>query len=372
MFKKLIIGASLACLVALPSAAQTPPEVLKPYKAFTAAQKAGDRDAMVKHAKKAWDQAEKLLGDSKTTGDLAYNYAGVLPADKREAAIKAFERAVELAPETTKAEAEDKLERYVAMTQLIVTTEKFKRAKPFISDAQKLIEAKGLQGSTFDGEITALSGLLDYAAGRDRGAAQKYDEALEIFQGEGHEYQSIFPYATRIYKGNLLRHDNPIDAALEYQVVMQNLEDVVTKDHPIVKTAFGKWLIMMSHINEDGKLAEAEQAGVCKCWPYDEMRADAPIPAVRFPPIMPRSAKRSGHANVRYDVDDSGKVTNATIINSTEAVFERNSLKCVESWDFEPLQTDDDPETRKGLVTKISYRLTDEKGRIIPELGEER
>ncbi|WP_154813602.1 energy transducer TonB [Hellea balneolensis] len=348
--------------------AKTPSEVLKPYKEYRAALKSGDKEKALKAARKAWDRAENLIGDSTTTASLAQNYADLQRYDDFEEAIKGFKRAVELSPQDSEEEKGVRLERLIKLSEMYIATPKYKRATKHVSEANNLILSTDLLGSTIDGEIKTLSGWLQAMKGNEIAAIKHFDNAIAIFDNPTEKYQSVFPYLVRIYKGDTLRNKkDPIKAALEYQVVMQNLEGTLDKDHPFVKSAFGKWLWMRSLINDSDKNEEALEAGVCKCWPYDEMRADSAIPVMRIPPIMPSRARRSGHVNFKFDVSDEGKPINVEVVSATEDVFVKPATKSLKEWDYEPIQEDDTPESRKGLVTKITFRLTDERGNILPE-----
>ena len=101
--KKLVISTIVALTLSGIAHAKTPPEVLKPYKEYRAALKSGDKDKAFKSAKKAWETAEEMLGDHKTTGDLASNFAVTTPKNTLNYSIKdyrsrmkAHERAIEL------------------------------------------------------------------------------------------------------------------------------------------------------------------------------------------------------------------------------------------------------------------------------------
>lgn len=366
--KKLFLSIGLVLVLSGFAQAKTPPEVLKPYKEYRAALKAGDKSRAIKSAKKAWEKAEDLIGESSTTANLAQNYADLQRYQEFDEAIRGFKRAVELSSEDTPDAKALKLERLIKLSEMYISTPKFKRANKYVNQAQKLIKTTELEGSTLGGEIKTLSGWLQASNGNEARAIIEFDEAIKIFEAPTEKYVSLFPYLVRLYKGDTLRNkQDPINAALEYQVVMQNLEGSVDKEHPFVKSAFNKWVFMRSLINDAGNSDEAIAAGVCKCWPYDEMRADSPVPVVRVPPVMPGRAGRSGHVNFKFDVNDEGSPVNIEVVSATEDLFVKPAMKAVKKWKYDPIQDDDNSESRKGIVTKISFRLTDERGRVLPE-----
>lgn len=90
-------------------------------------------------------------------------------------------------------------------------------------------------------------------------------------------------------------------------------------------------------------------------------------PLVRIPPIMPPRAEKSGHCRVRFDVSPEGAPFNVTATYCTQSLFERATIKSVQKWKYNPKVVDGRNVSRKGVENKVTYRLTDERGKIIPE-----
>lgn len=90
-------------------------------------------------------------------------------------------------------------------------------------------------------------------------------------------------------------------------------------------------------------------------------------PLVRIPPIMPPRAEKSGHCRVRFDVSPEGAPFNVVATYCTQKLFERASTKSVQKWKYNPKIVDGRSVSRSGVESKISFRLTDERGKIIPE-----
>ena len=90
-------------------------------------------------------------------------------------------------------------------------------------------------------------------------------------------------------------------------------------------------------------------------------------PLVRIPPIMPPRADKSGHCKVRFDVSPEGQPFNVTATYCTQSLFERASTKSVQKWKYNPKIVDGRSVARSGVESKITFRLTDERGKIIPE-----
>jgi len=66
-----LVAMSFSMLFVSVANAKTPPEVLKPYKAYNVAHKANNHVEARKLAYEAWQKAEELMGDSPTTAALA-------------------------------------------------------------------------------------------------------------------------------------------------------------------------------------------------------------------------------------------------------------------------------------------------------------
>jgi len=90
-------------------------------------------------------------------------------------------------------------------------------------------------------------------------------------------------------------------------------------------------------------------------------------PLVRIAPIMPPKAERSGHCRVRFDVSAEGAPYNVTATYCTQKLFERATIKSVARWKYNPKIVNGRAVAMTGVENKVRYRLTDERGNIIPE-----
>ena len=95
-------------------------------------------------------------------------------------------------------------------------------------------------------------------------------------------------------------------------------------------------------------------------------------PLVRIPPIVPPRARWSGHCNLKFDVSPQGQTFNISTTSCTENLFERPSIQSVQKWKYNPKIVDGKPISRTGVQTKISFKLRDERGNILPEKLEEK
>ena len=375
------IAVGLMTFSAVPEArAKTPPEVLTPYKAYRAALKADDKVKASKKAYEAWKKAEDLLGDSKTTGDLAFNFADVdltyrtntMKLYKQR--VQAFKRAIELSSYYGEDAADMETDRRLKLAAHGITLSNIRKGKlipeqnlSYFRGVEKALDAYGFRGTTYEADYESLLSRYYELRGEFERALTHADKAINLFESRDDKLVSPYFYFVKFFRANILAgKDDKISAALQYQEVMQNLEGDLDPDHPFVAKAFKGWMLTRSELEDAGRLAEAEEAGLCECWPYENYK-NKPQPLLRVPPTMPKRAKRSGHVQVSFDIDEAGKPINIKSIYATESVFVEPSLKSVEQWLYSPMDSDADPQTRKGISSKVTFMLRDRGGRIIPE-----
>ncbi len=375
--------------------AKLPDEVMDPYKAYRAALEKSDNILAKKKALEAWEAAEKLLGDHKATGDLAINYASVSPSGNEknryknyQMRAKAFNRGIELSHFYGEEAGTTEVERRIALADLDLTVWSYRYSQfgmsgarkkrsgniSSIRRAEKAVEEYGLEGTTSDGDVNVLYTRYYQLNGDPEKAIQYGEKALNIYADRTDGLVSKHFFNARLFKGyshsDLADKTHDIDqkikAALEFQVVMQNVKGGLPADHAFVKIAFRNWMKARSDIEEAGMLDAAEKAGLCECWPYQNYK-DKAVPLKRVPPEMPSSASASGHVNLKFDVDDDGRPENIAVVSSSNPLFEASAVKSVESWEYSKLQPNADAKNRKDISVTIRYRLTNRSGNIIPE-----
>lgn len=381
--KKLFLSLWMALAICGAANAKTPPEVLKPYKEYRVALKAGETKEAQKFAYEAWQEAEDRIGDSKITGDLAYNYATIpielFSKKKMKKRVEAaYSRSIELSHFYEDLAVDVEIQRHIKMIDFKLSNVKFIKASvvPDITKADiyklgKAIEKHGKLGTTYEAELEALKAQFYHLHSKDEAALKHADRSIELFKTRTDTIPSTYPYVAKLFKGKSLdQMGQKIPAALVYQDVMQNLEGNLKADHPFVNHAFSKWMWIRNDIERAGDLEEAEAAGLCECWPYEDYKGK-PLPILRVPPIMPPRAERSGHVIVKFDLNETGLPINITKVSASSEVFVKSALKSVEGWRYSSVDEmpgeDFDPKDRLGLVNTITYRLTDEHGKLIPE-----
>lgn len=371
--KKLFLSAALTLMMGSAASAQTPPEVLKPYKSFKAAMKAGDEVKARKFAYQAWQKSEEVSGDSQLTADLAINYAMMkAPVTKANTKLResAFERSIDLAPQYGADTGVIYLER---MSELMVFLKQNRKPRGAFEVSKKIVkyaEKNNLTTSTFYPEALTYQAGFHARTGDDDNVEKLATQALKAFENTNDGIQTVQPIIATLYKGyGLEAQKKPVDAVLSYQKVMEALDGVQPDEHPLAAKALGRWAHMRSVIKEQGKLDEAEAQGLCRCWPYDKERSVELTPIKRTPPKFPRRALDtgvSGFSIVEFDLDDKGKVVNPAILVSwPKGLYEKSSLDSLKGWQYAPRTEAETDIDRQDIVSTIRYQLNDVSGDII-------
>lgn len=344
--------------------AQTPPEVLKPYKAYNAAISKGDFKAAIKQAKAAWQAAEKSMGENATTGDLAFNY-GFIEKNQGDGkkSIKPLKRAVELASLQNENAATIQLERELELIGALEMIGDGSEAASRVRDAFELVEKAGLPNSVFVGELHLLdanacfrnlnakitrgqqqTGSFVKTAGSDRGirdgrakCATFAQRAVDNFELNADTARPAYVAAAYNYVGFALEAKNSwYSAAMNFQKARDAVEPVYDRDHPVVADAIGRWLNARNYLERTGRLEYALDNGLCECWPYGDNR-ETVRPVSTVDPKFPAAAlnRTSGYAIVQFDVSDSGKTENVKILNSWPGdVYDKSAIKAIEQWEY--------------------------------------
>jgi len=92
----------------------------------------------------------------------------------------------------------------------------------------------------------------------------------------------------------------------------------------------------------------------------------AALPLVRTVPIMPFGVLRSGYCNMRFDVSLRGVPTNIRATDCAHDIFRTASIESVAKWYYNPRKKNGKPVGIVGVETKITYKLVDKRGKLIP------
>lgn len=78
-----------------------------------------------------------------------------------------------------------------------------------------------------------------------------------------------------------------------------------------------------------------------------------------YPPEA-RAQGIEGFVMVRYDVNEEGRVVNASVVDSEPAgLFDEAALKAVASWQYSPRQVNGQPQVVRGVTSRVTFQLGD-------------
>ncbi|MBL4853065.1 MAG: TonB family protein [Robiginitomaculum sp.] len=392
VFIIVIISGIMLLLQSMSYASSIPAEVMKPYKAFNTAYQSKDFKTALGHGKKAWLEAEKLLGDHKTTGDLAYNYGRLaMRLGDNKSAVKPLMRSADLAVLAKDNGAMIRLEREVELAAAMLGSDQKNKAWKRLDKAREFAGANALDDGIFAAELrvhqarilatnanwqakysghalassTKINSKVKDRAGRTQSKSGQYAQtAIDIFD----KYPGLYreDYAAIAYKliGFSYERDKQwLEAALAYQKAIEILRKYLEFEDPQLITTIGRWSNSRTHLLARMGQEEALEKGLCKCWPYESEIKRITHPVKRVPPKMPRKAYTSGFSFVKFDLDDAGNTKNIRILHSwPKDIYDKPSLRSVQKWKYEPRTEVETDEQRKDFITSVRYILTDYYG----------
>ena len=116
--------------------------------------------------------------------------------------------------------------------------------------------------------------------------------------------------------------------------------------------------------NEGYKVAVGPTATAPTGYRYDgpgSVWSDGPlISLIRVTPYYPRRAEQDGlegYAIVRFDVLADGSVTNVSIVESTDEVFERSSIEAAKRFRFKPRVVGGVPQITTGMQNLFRFEM---------------
>lgn len=370
--KRSLFAIGLALVVGGMAHAKTPKEVIEPYKAYRAAQADKNNDLAAEKAYEAWQLAEKLMGDTKTTGDLAFNFAETNPRfldDKStwKKIIKAHKRAIDLSSlydEDPGGVEVDRRTKYLSwlVSNIPKNSNVGWERKYGAKKLSERIAELGMIGSTFDAESTAFSAqiaMLD----KNWVDAEKFSKlAIEQFEARTDGIFSIYEYAVPIYLARAYAEtDRPVDSALTYQGLMTALEVKGGHNNAISGESYAEWIRLRDEIIET-KNADPRAPQVIN-FTVPTGRTAELAPLVRKPPKFPKKflrGNKSGFVTVKFNVDINGHVVDPVITSSTNKLLHEPTLKSLEEWRYTPNL----PEARnRDVETTIQFDLQGPSGK---------
>ena len=90
-------------------------------------------------------------------------------------------------------------------------------------------------------------------------------------------------------------------------------------------------------------------------------------PIVRFP-VYPKKVKKSAHCWFTFDVSTKGQIENVEELYCTDKKLKKDAKQTIEKFKYSPAFQDGKRVADTGITTKVTFRLMDECGMIIPEI----
>lgn len=373
--KRTLLAIGLALVLGASVEAKTPKEVLEPYKAYRAALAANQNDDAAEFAYEAWQLAEDLMGESKTTGDLAANFAELNPRYLDEKAswkhvMKAHKRSIDLSNLYDDDPAGVEVDRRTKYLSWLIShiPKKAKVGWERKYGAKKLnerIAELGMSGSTFDAESMAFNAQIAMLNQHWETTEVHSKEAMALFDARTDGVFSIYEYAVPIYLARAYAEtDRDVDAALTYQAMIEKLEVAGGHDNKISGESYAEWLRLRDKVISEKNPDPRAQQVIDFTVPAG--RTEALLPLVRQPPKFPSGFLRgsqSGYVKLIIEVDKDGYVINPVIAASTKKSLHDPTLEALKGWRYTPNLPEAE---RKGLEVKVGFDLRNRSGKLFP------
>ena len=355
----------------------TPPEILEPYRSYQSALEQGNSEAAREFAYTAWKKSEDLLGDHKTTGDLAFNFAALaspLPGSNslvRKRRHSAFKRAIELAETDNENGAASELERRVAHIEFMLSESRIPGETKYTGRSIKAIETLGdvlveygQEDSVFAADKNALQAQYYIQSRNPASAIEAAETARRLYDNLPDDVESSYKQSLPLTLGSLyLARERALDAALELQRIIQDPIHA-HEESRLFQTAKTFWLKAWLQLDAKDAIEQAREQGLCDC--IDKVHTGGPsAPLIRIPPIFPAQAKRSGEVIVRFDLDPNGRPINADIAATTDPIFSKAVLGSVKDWRYLKMRPDAPSESRTNIFVRVVFELRDGKGKLM-------
>lgn len=101
----------------------------------------------------------------------------------------------------------------------------------------------------------------------------------------------------------------------------------------------------------EARLSEDQDADICK----------------RLPPYMPPQAQKSGHCNMMFNISKTGYPKEVEALSCTDPIFKAAAVNSVRGWYYYPKVENNKFVERTNMRNKLTFRLTNEEGELIPE-----
>jgi len=382
-----IVSAMILSAVAFQftSIADTPREqVLKPYQAYKSALARKNYKQAIKQAHNAWKKSETHYGDSKTTSDLAYNYASIASIQTklkdRKEINAAFERSIELCETLDTERVSTSLKRRAKYAGYLARDQKQRNLKQIIEDAkQYATKNNAIKTNNYAQFLVDISQIhLD----REQfiKAADYAGESTEILENINGLKSETALHALYIIGHSKAAKDQWLAGAQDLEQVFMNSDNILDPNHALLRKAYVIHDLAERNYHEkyDPEYERVGSFGFCReCWPNSKIDRWVNRPNLhkveieRTPPKMPNPYINSGYVALIFDVGADGYPVNLRAGGSSEPeTFDTEAITALQQWKYD-LDGHTIPQNElEDLTTVITFQLTTYDGKLLDYSGD--
>lgn len=341
------------------------------YKAYTQAQKSGDKDQTLALAQKAVELGKiKFATDSESLTNLKYNLAYALTDAQQVELAEDIHQEIRKAYKQQFGEVSQPY-FHASLELLALYAENGWPAKK--------VEMRTKRASKLVNQIISITKKLEIA-NRSQSARNYYLAAKTIFNNPGIKgnYKSVVRYITtardkvlkqfgendlktietRYLVGRLnMRPGRYSDAVENLETIVSTVESQLDTSHPYEMASHAA---LIEAYEKLGKSDEATKhcVAIGRMTPWqDDVE---PTPLYRVNPKYPASYARSGkegYTTMSFDISASGFVNNVKVIDSSGELFTKEAIAALDKWRYAPKFKNGQAVAATGLEVQLNYRL---------------
>ncbi len=381
-----IFFALLFAAAPMPALAKTPkPNIETLYAKYKAA--LGDTDYTNAYylAEKVWKASESTYGDSRPTGDFAYNFAVLGKAYTKskvnKSVEKAFARSIELAHFHNEKAPQVELKRYLYFAAYMLQTGKVKPARALLKKGETMAKNTGLLATKDYALLVSHQAQIAYTAKRYRRAKTYIAVTQKILNDLG-KHSTKDAYQAEYIKANAnAKLGNWREALVGYEKIYLNKARELDMQNRLIGQAYVKKLETMWRAKSQNDLTSEDIRAALSCpgcWPNISAQYiakvnedDKLLRIERKPPKFPRRARTSAFVVIMYDIDGAGIPANFRLIGGSHAnTFDAATIAALKRWRVYERETDALAINQKDLMATITFVLSYRKGQNLDFYGD--
>ena len=348
-------------------AADIKADFTKAYNAYNAAVEAGDKDAVIEAAQRAYQVGKKRFGeDDINTGGLALNYGNALLGKWRgEEAVEVLTFALEIYEQVYGKKSLDLIDPLLALAEAERSNYKKKWGIVHLHRASDIVEQQLGKDVGVYYEIELMIGQIYYygITGRKQSTALAYFErAHEWYRAKygeesPHTAQAVFWIGKSHLQGRKYKL-----AITDFNEALKGLDSSTNSQHRLALSTHAFLVSAYEKLGDKEKSREHCRT-IGMLHPKDEI--DGAQPVYRAPLVFPKamaSTGKEGEVVVEFTVDKNGETKNIKVVEGESRGgkgFYKATVEAIAKTRYAPRYQNGEFLETKNVRNRLVFKLTD-------------